>query len=479
MSHRTFSLVSNLTTTFAAALLLFAAVSAPAQSFISLASFDGTNGVSPQAPLVQAMDGNYYGTTYSGGASELPNGTIFKITAAGAFTSTYSFCVTTTCDDGDLPWDGMILAPDGNLYGTTSFGGTNGSGTAYRLNTTTGVPTTIYNFCSLPHCRDGYAPNGLIQAADGNFYGTTAFTGRTQNPGTVFKLTPTGVLTTLYTFCAETGCTDGWIPFNGVVQATDGNFYGTTYNGGGCNEGTVFKITSAGAFTSLHSFCSSDGSVPSGLLQAASGQLVGTTQSGGANGGGTVFEITTSGTLTTLYNFCAVTGCADGSGPTPYSALIQATDGNFYGTTATGGSGNDGTVFKMTPGGTLTTLHSFAGTDGNGPTTALVQATAGNFYGVTTGGGTDGDGTVFALSTGLGAFAKTVPTVGHVGTHVIILGNHLAGSTSVTFNGTPATFTVVSPGAIRAVVPTGATTGSVQVTTSSGTLTSNVPFRVE
>jgi uncharacterized repeat protein (TIGR03803 family) len=479
MTHRTFSFVSNLTTAFAAALLLFAAASAPAQTFSSLVSFDGTNGMFPQAPLTQAMDGDYYGSTYTGGDTELPNGTLFKINSAGGFTSIYSFCVTTSCSDGSIPTAAMILAADGNLYGTTEYGGANGGGTAYRLNPAIGIPTIFYDFCSVTRCRDGYVPNGVILATDGNFYGTTSFTDRTQTQGTIFKLTPTGVLTTLYTFCAETGCTDGWNPFAGLVQGSDGNLYGTTWNGGGCNSGTVFKITLAGSFTSLHSFCYSDGAEPSGLISAASGELVGTTQSSGANGGGTVFEITTSGTLTTLYNFCALSGCADGSGPSPYSALIQATDGNFYGTTGAGGSSNDGTIFKMTPAGVLTTLHSFDGSDGAGPVSALVQATAGNFYGTTNGGGIDGVGTVFAQASGLGAFVKTAPTVGHVGAHVVIIGNNLAGTISVTFNGTPATFTVASPGALRTVVPTGATTGVVQVTTPGGTLNSNVSFQVE
>jgi uncharacterized repeat protein (TIGR03803 family) len=479
MSHRTFSFFSHLTSAFAAAVLLLVASPASTQTFSLLVSFDGTNGMFPLAPLTQAMDGDYYGSTYSGGDTDLPNGTLFKITSAGGFTSVYSYCGPTSCPDGSIPAAPMILEADGNLYGTTEYGGANGGGTAFRLSPATGVPTIFYNFCSPPHCGDGYVPNGLILATDGNFYGTTGFTDRVQNPGTVFRLTPGGVLTTLYTFCRETGCTDGWIPFAGLVQATDGNLYGTTYNGGGCNVGTFFKVTLAGAFTSLHSFCYSDGAVPSGLLQAASGELVGTTQSSGANDGGTVFEITTTGTVTTLYNFCALSGCADGSAPSPYAALIQATDGNFYGTTGAGGSSNDGTVFKMTPAGVLTTLHSFDGSDGAGPAAELVQATAGNFYGTTNGGGSLGDGTVFALGTGLGAFVKTAPTVGHVGAHVVILGNNLASTISVTFNGTAATFTVVSPGAIRTSVPTGATTGSVQVTTASGTLTSNVPFRVE
>jgi uncharacterized repeat protein (TIGR03803 family) len=479
MTHRTLSFISKLTSALCAALFLLVAASASAQTFSSLVSFDGTNGMFAQAPLTQALNGDYYGSTYAGGDTELPNGTLFKINSAGGFTSVYSFCLPTTCTDGSLPAAPMILAADGNLYGTTEYGGVNGGGTAFRLNPATGVPAAFYNFCSVTRCRDGYVPNGVILAADGNFYGTTGYTDRTQSQGTIFKLTPAGVLTTLYTFCAETGCTDGWNPVAGLVQGIDGNLYGTSNNGGGCNAGTVFKITPAGAFTVLHSFCYSDGVNPSGLLSASSGQLVGTTQSSGANGGGTVFEITTGGTLTTLYNFCAISGCADGSGPSPFSELIQATDGNFYGTTGAGGSSNDGTIFKMTPAGVLTTLHSFDGSDGAGPVAALVQATAGNFYGTTNGGGIDGIGTVFAQASGLGAFVKTAPTVGHVGAHVVIIGNNLVGTTGVMFNGTPATFTVVSPGAIRTVVPTGATTGSVQVTTTSGTLTSNVSFRVE
>ena len=158
--------------------------------------------------------------------------------------------------------------------------------------------------------------------------------------------------------------------------------------------------------------------------------------------------------------------------------MVQATDGSLYGTTAFGGANLDGTVFKVTPTGTLTTLHSFEGTDGDFPMSALVQGTDGNLYGTTTGGGASGGGTVFSLSMGLAPFVETQPTLGPVGIPVKILGTNLTGATSVTFNGTPAVFKVASPSLIMVHVPAGATTGTVQVVTPSGTLSSNVPFRV-
>ena len=210
---------------------------------------------------------------------------------------------------------------------------------------------------------------------------------------------------------------------------------------------------------------------------------------GGIYGGGTIFKISPSGTLTTLYSFCAQSGCADGN--VPNAGLVLATDGNFYGTTYLGGanscmiSGTNygcGTVFKITPSGTLTTLYSFCAqsgcADGEGPRAGLVQATNGKLYGTTYYGGPTGDGTVFSLAVGLGPFVETRPTSGVVGRFVEILGTNLTGATSVTFNGTPATFKVVSRYLITTTVPTGATTGKVEVVTPSGTLSSNVPFRV-
>lgn len=196
---------------------------------------------------------------------------------------------------------------------------------------------------------------------------------------------------------------------------------------------------------------------------------------GGSNAGGTVFSISTAGVFKLLYTFCSEAACADGE--TPYGALIQATDGNFYGTNSTGGAVvGYGTVFQLTPAGHLTTLHAFDNSDGSQPLGGLVQGTNGTFYGTTSLGG--GFGSVFSVSVGLGPFVRTIPTSGKPGANVIILGNNLGEASSVTFNGTAATFKVVSSTEIRATVPAGATTGTVQVSTPSTTLNSNIAFRV-
>jgi uncharacterized repeat protein (TIGR03803 family) len=231
--------------------------------------------------------------------------------------------------------------------------------------------------------------------------------------------------------------------------------------------------------TKLYSFCSSqtdcsDGALPAaGLVQANDGNLYGTTSAGGAlpARGGTVFKITPTGTRTTLYSFCAQSSCTDGYSPVD---LVQATDGNFYGTTFYGGANNFGTAFRIAPTGSLTTLYSFGVSDG----ATLVQTTDGAFYGTTNDGGTNNDGTIFSLSVGLGPFVETLPASGKVGVIVKILGTSLNGATSVTFNGTAAAFTVVSPSLITTTVPSGATTGAVQVIKPHGTVQSNVPFRV-
>jgi uncharacterized repeat protein (TIGR03803 family) len=252
--------------------------------------------------------------------------------------------------------------------------------------------------------RGRFTVAALVQGSDGNFYGTTEL-GGSGTFGTVFKMTPSGMLTTLYNF---SGGADGRYPCAGLVQGGDGNFYGTTFLGGtysaycgdpGC--GTAFTITPGGALTTLCSFCAqpgcADGSRPSaGLVQASDGNFYGTTYRGGARLGGTVFKLTPAGSLTTLYSFCAQGGCADGE--EPVAGLVQARGGNFYGTTTYGGAYTSyGTVFKMTPQGGLTTLHSFDGNDGSEPRGGLVQAPDGFFYGTTEAGGAHGDGTVFSL----------------------------------------------------------------------------------
>jgi len=396
--------------------------SAQAQTFTTLYSFcsqyNCTDGEAPYARLVQGTDGNFYGTTLGGtlgvGANE--HGTVFKITPSGTLTTLYSFCSQSGCTDGETPYAGLVQATDGSFYGTTQLGGANGAGTIFKI-TPSGTLTTLHSFCS-QSCTDGAAPYaGLVQGTDGNFYGTTFGGAGNATNGTVFKITPSGTLTTLYDFCNQSVCPDGANPYAGLVQATDGNFYGTTFFGGANGVGTVFTITPSGTLTTLHSFCSqsgcTDGANPyAALVQGTDGNFYGTTYYSGANGVGTVFKITPSGTLTTLHSFCPPSGCTDGA--LPYAGLVQATDGNFYGTTLGGGANNQfGTVFKITPSGTLTTLYTFCSqsncTDGAYPYAGLVQATNGDFYGTTGAGGNSylstcpgcGGGEIFSLSVGL------------------------------------------------------------------------------
>ncbi len=474
-------------------------------TFPSDANGQFPDGAAPVAGLVQAGNGHLYGTASSCGAGDRAcsgkvwpgNGTIFEITPSGTVTTLHSFCVQPglqpPCADGDEPEGGLVQGRDGNLYGTTLSGGVGNSvGTVFKI-TPSGTLTTLYSFCTAQHgngssdCPDGEGPSaGLVQGADGNFYGTTWLggSGAGVGVGTVFKITPSGALTTLYNFCSLSGCADGAGPTAGLVQATDGNFYGTTSgqtNEGATGPGTIFKITSSGTLTTLYTFCAqtncTDGETPTaGLVQASDGNLYGTTSAGGINGAGTVFRISLDGTFTTLYPFCSQLNCADNGNPV--AALIQATDGNLYGTTPRNNR-NSGTIFKITLSGTLTTLHTFRMNQGNvNPRAALVQDTNGSLYG-TTKGTQDIGGSIFRLDVGLGPFVETQTSSGPVGAHVRILGTDLTGATSVTFNGVSAAYTVISYSQIIATVPAGATTGTVEVVTASGTLSSNAPFRVE
>jgi uncharacterized repeat protein (TIGR03803 family) len=377
------------------------AVASPAQTLTTLVSFAGPNGAEPRyGSLVLGTDGNFYGTTRGGGAHS--GGTVFKMTPSGTLTTLYSFCPQMGCSDGSDPDAGLVLGSDGNFYGVTTGGGASASGTVFKI-TPTGTLTVLHSFIG----SDGYDPVGtLLQASDGNFYGTTMAEGGAHGSGTVFKITSNGTLTTVYNFCSLSACADGGTPFAGLLQGTDGNLYGTTSSGGQFFlYGTAFRITLSGTLTTLHSFNASDGSAPyAKLVQASDGNYYGTTSSGGSGqnctfGCGTAFKITPSGTFTSLHSF----NMTDGS--YVIAGLIQASDGNFYGATGYGGSSHNcgngcGTLFKMTPGGTLTTLHNFAGfsTEGSLPVAALIQGSNGNFYGTTEAGGSVGDGAVFSLS---------------------------------------------------------------------------------
>lgn len=467
--------------------MTLAAIPLSGQTFISLGSLNG-HGMSPNAGLVQATDGNFYGTTYFGGyygtCGQYGCGIVFKITAGGTLTTLYNFNLGV---DGFYPNAALLQGSDGNLYGTTVGGGTGGGGTVFRM-TLAGTLTTLYNFCSIGNCKDGETPlAGLLQGPDGNLYGTTSYGGANYNScymsfgcGTAFKLTLSGTLTTLHSFSGS----DGANPYAGLVWM-NGSLYGTTLNGGASpslGSGTVFKVTPEGAFTMLYSFCSqtgcTDGANPyATLVRAADGSLYGTTTQGGVyTWYGTLFKIVPSGTVTT-HSFTGVAACGI------FGALIQATDGNFYGTASACGADGVGTIFEITSRGVVTALHSFDSTDGAYPRGALIQDSNGSFYGTTQQGGSNacigGCGTVFSLDVGLGPFVKTLPDTAKVGASVGILGTSLTGATSVTFNGTSASFKVVSSSLITTTVPAGATTGPVQVTTPSGVLTSNVNFRVE
>ncbi len=367
----------------------------------------------------------------------------------------------------------------------------------------------------------------LTQGRDGKLHGTTSgFDRTTMLDGTLFQVSTGGKVTTLHSF----GGADGAFPIPGLTLAIDGNFYGTTVSGGSVDRGVLFKITTSGTYTLLHQF---GNQITSPLVQASDGSLYGVAAGYGANGCGTIFRLSTAGTLLSVYSF----PCGAG-GSTPYGALIQASDGNLYGITAAGGTMTSkgecqsgcGTVFQVSH-GIVSILYRFAGypsdgalalaglvqgTDGNlyggtdkggindlgvlyqitlsgqykllysfaqrigaGANAALMQHTNGKFYGNASFGGRDSEGAIYSLDMGLGPFVALVRYTGRIGQPVQILGQGLTGSTAVTINGVAATtFKVVSDTYMTAVVPTGATTGPVVVTTATGTLTSNHNFRI-
>jgi uncharacterized repeat protein (TIGR03803 family) len=381
--------VSNGTGTVGAADVTSVSIACVSNTTILYSFAGGSDGEDPLNGLVQGNDGNFYGTTQLGGASG--DGTAFKITPSGTETLLHSFVGGSS--DGATPYAGLIQGSDGNFYGTTQLGGASNGGTAFKI-TPSGTETLLHSFTG--SSGDGaILTAGLIQGSDGNFYGAT-FEGGANSEGTVFRITPSGTETVLYSFAG--GSNDGQSPSSGLIQGNDGNFYGTTANGGANGEGTIFKITPSGAETVLHSFVGgSDGATPyAGLIQGSDGNFYGTTWEGGANGDGTVFKISSSGTETVLYSFAG--GSNDGADP--YAALIQGSDGNFYGTTGAGGTSNAGTVFKITPSGTETVLHFFAGGyDGASPYAGVIQGSDGNLYGTTAGGGASGIyGTVFKVT---------------------------------------------------------------------------------
>lgn len=345
----------------------------------------GSDGTDPVARLLQGADGNFYGITNSGGTSG--DGTIFEVTPAGVESVLHTF----SGSDGQNPQGGLIENAGGAFFGTTVYGGSSGFGTAFEL-AANRTETVLHSFTK--GGDGGYPICSLAEDGSGNLYGTTWGGGLTH--GIVFKIPSGGSETVLHSFANSTS--DGGYPTAGLILASDGNYYGTTNSGGSANKGTVFKITPSGVETLLYAFTGgSDGGSPQGpLIQGSDGNFYGTTGAGGAHGDGTVFQVTSNGTETVMYSFAG--GTADGSDP--LAGLLQASDGNFYGTTNQGGSSGDGTVFEVTPAGVETVVYSFTGgaTDGAAPSASLIEGSDGKLYGTTSSGGPNGYGTVFVVT---------------------------------------------------------------------------------
>jgi uncharacterized protein (TIGR03437 family) len=486
---------SNWSTRIWAVILLGAGtvIASPAQTLTTLVNFDGTNGDTPEfGALVQGTDGNFYGTTYG---TEFTGFTVFKMTPAGALTTLHTFTPTFP-GTAPGPNSSLVQASDGNFYGTSLGNGINNAGTIFRISPN-GTFATLYDQFSL---AIGDQPNpALIQATDGSLYGTTIGGSLPDLGGTVFKITLGGMLTTIHTFTSSMA-----FPAAGLIQATDGNFYGTTSlaDFGG---GAIFKMTPGGLVTLMHTFdYYAEGITPNApLTQGADGNLYGILSGGYCS----IFKITLAGSFTLLHSFAGT--ISDGCTP-DHAGLVQAPDGNFYGTTSLGGVNNIGTIFKITPGGTFTLVHSFAATDGQLPRGGLTLGKDGNLYGTTSAGGTGFRGTVFKLALAGGGGPPPPPAAPAItgivndatythgapvasGSWVGIFGSNLAPAgdsrgwnpsteivngklptsldgTSVTVNGKPAAIAFISPNQVNIQPPDDGAVGSVQVvvTTPAG-----------
>jgi len=362
---------------------------------VVLHNFAPTTGAYPVVGVIGEPAGNLYGTTTVGGTSG--QGVVYKLETAGQYSVLFNF---TGGADGGQPYAGVIGDSAGNLYGTTSAGGAANAGVLYKLDTS-GQETVLYSFTG---GADGDEPlAGLIRDPAGNLYGTTTFGGTPCPPvvegqppscGVVFRLDATGNYTVLYSF---TGGADGGIPYSGVIRDSVGNLYGTTYAGGTGHVGVVYKLDATSHETVLCSFNGYDGALPfAGVIRDAAGNLYGTTAGGGGaygDGQGVVYKLDPAGNITVLYSF---PGGADGG--EPFAGVIRDSAGNLYGTTFFGGTADAGLVYKLDPAGSYTVLYSFSGgVDRGNPYAGVIRDVAGNLYGTTYYGGKDNRGVVFEL----------------------------------------------------------------------------------
>jgi uncharacterized repeat protein (TIGR03803 family) len=452
----------------------------------------GTKSGDPANPqysgiIAQGHDGNLYSTTPAGGTLCGFCGVVFKMTPSGTLSHVFDFDYHSN-GAPFTPFSGLTLGTDGNFYGTTEAGGNFSIGTVFKISAS-GNLTKLYDFgtCKSPCKEGGYPTAPPVEGRDGNFYGTTPHSTDGTDNGIVYKVTPSGKYTPIYAFDGISGGN----PQDPLTLGTDGNFYGTTAKGGKTFQpcwgssptcGTVFRITPGGRVTFLYKFDQTHGAGPLGpLVQASDGNFYGTTSAGGnASGDGTIFKITLQGKFTLLY---ALNGSVDGKQPS--AGLAQVTDGKgntvaLYGATQAGGSKGYGTLFKVSLSGAFTRLYDFDSATGRTPEITLMQDTTGILYGETFQGGTDDAGVFYSLNETkkLPPFVSLVSTSGKVGAPVDILGQGLNGTTGVSFNGKAAHFKIVSDTYLTATVPGLASTGSVTVKTPSGTLTSNHVFVV-
>ena len=454
-------------------------------TFSVLTNFGSTGGsgqpTNPTYPgiIAQGTDGNLYSTTPEalGGI----DGAVFNVTPSGTLS------MLSTFGAGGAPQSGLTLGTDGNFYGTTFGCSVGGDGTIFQFVPTTDAVNTLYSFTG---GTDGKCPTAPpIQGIDGNFYGTTTTSNTSGVYGSVYKFT----LPNTFKALVDLNNTDGASPAAPLMQTNGGSFYGTTQAGGstGVNDGEVYMVAVTGAFSAPLTFNGTNGQDSvAPVIQGTDGNFYGTTVKGGTSALGVVFKMTTAGAITVLHNFAG-----NGDGAYPYGGLVQASDGNYYGTTsqATASTGC-GTIYRISN-GVFATIFTFPsnGSSGCNPQVTLVQHTNGTIYGDTnTGGSTIGSactvagpvgisgcGTFFSLSATLPEFIRLVTTSGNVGSSVVILGQGFSSSSVVEFNGVPATaVTVTGTTSLTATVPAGAGTGFVTVTTGTTTLTSLVPYLV-
>jgi uncharacterized repeat protein (TIGR03803 family) len=466
--------------------MLLGTVLAQGQTFNVVYDFGKRNGdpTLPSGNVAQGRDGALYTTSYSGGLHN--SGAVFKITPSQKMRVLYDFCSKANCADGSGPVGGLILRPDGHFLGTTETGGKYGYGTIFDI-TSVGEIHILYNFRGGLDGSYPAAPPAL--GRDGAFYGTTWEGGGPAGCGAIYKIRNSGVGHGGFEKLHDFNNVDGCNSTAALTLGPNGNFYGTTNYGGSGGYGVVFEMSPAGKLTLLHEFQGvGDGYSPDGaLIVGNDGDLYGTTRGMGTPFGGTVFRISPKDHQFTLLHDFAIPE----DGAWLIGGVAQGSDGNFYGAAEQGGDMNCangygcGTLFQITPTGSYSVLHDFNNVGGYWASTAPFQHTNGRFYGDTYWGGaatglcaSSGCGVFYSLDVGMPPFVSVVPNQAARGSTVQILGQDFTPSTTVSFNGVPAEATVVSGTYLRAIVPDGARSGVVTVTTSGGILTSKRHFVV-